>query len=260
MKILAVDDEQLMLDALRESIQEAAPQEEIYAFRKASDALAFAKEHPIDVAFLDIRMRGMDGLELGRWLLEQYPQMNLIFCTSYDEYISEAFRSIRCNGYITKPVDAEQISQELAHLRVPLHKPEPPRVRIHCLGRFEVFIDGLPIKFENSKTKEFLAYLVNACGGICGNQEIIAQLWEDDFRHDSYFKKIRKDLIDTLERCGCGEILYRQRGGLGINVDKVSCDYYDWKKHHTGRKKPEEYMTQYSWRMIPDDDGSNRIF
>lgn len=251
MTILAVDDEQLMLDALTGSIQEAAPNEKVVPFRKGSDAIAYARENVIDVAFLDIRMRGMDGLELGRRLLELYPEINLIFCTSYDEYVSEAFRSIRCNGYITKPVDAEQISAELAHLRVPLRVDRPKRVSFQCLGRFEIYIDGEPVKFENAKTKELMACLVDACGGVLGNQEIIVKLWEDDNRHDSYFKKIRKDLTDTLAIHGCDDILCRYRGGIGINVDKVECDYYKWREQNPG-KKPEVYMSQYTWALVPD--------
>lgn len=251
MVILAVDDEQLMLDALAASIREAAPNADVVPFRKSSDALAYAREHHLDVAFLDIRMRGMDGLELGKRLLEIYPELNLIYCTSYDEYVSEAFRSIRCNGYITKPVDAEQISTELEHLRVPMTRPVQKRVFFHCLGRFEAFIDGEPVKFENAKTKELLACLVDACGGILGNQEIIVKLWDDDNRHDSYFKKIRRDLLETLEAVGCEDVICRQRGGIGINLDRVTCDYYDWRKQHPG-KKPQIYMSQYYWALIPD--------
>lgn len=254
MKIIAVDDEQLMLDALVACIRKAAPDAELMPFRRAGEALAYAQEHPVDVAFLDIRMRGMDGLELGKRLLDLYPALNIIYCTSYDEYISEAFRNIRCNGYVMKPVDIEQIQSELSHLRLPFQNEKivaPCRVVFRCLGRFEVFVDGEPVKFENSKTKELLAYLVDASGGICNNQEIIAKLWEDDRRHDSYFKKIRKDLIDTLEALGCEDILCRHRGGLGINADLVKCDYYDWRKENPG-KKPEIYMSQYFWALIPD--------
>lgn len=250
MQILAVDDEQLMLDALTVCIQEAAPNAQVYSFRRSSDALNFAKENPLDVAFLDIRMRGMDGLELGKQLLLIHPSINLIYCTSYDEYVSEAFRAIRCNGYITKPVDAEQIARELACLRVPMFLPKKKRVEFHCLGRFEMFIDGEAVKFENAKTKELMACLVDACGGICSNQEIIVKLWEDDNRHDSYFKKIRKDLGDTLQAYGCADILCRQRGGIGINVDMVKCDYYDWKRQNPG-KMPDVYMSQYFWALIP---------
>lgn len=251
MRILAVDDEQLMLDALVCCIKEAEPDASVFPFRRGSDALTFAGENPVNVAFLDIRMRGMDGLELGKRLVELYPDINLIYCTSYDEYVSEAFRDIRCNGYITKPVDAEQIRTELDHLRVPMNLPSQKRVTFRCLGRFEAFIDGEPVKFENAKTKELLACLVDACGGILGNQEIIVKLWEDDNRHDSYFKKIRRDLLETLEALGCGDVICRQRGGIGINVDRVVCDFYDWKKQNPG-KKPEIYMSQYFWALIPD--------
>ena len=252
MIILAVDDEQLMLDALTANIVEAVPDSEVHPFRKASDALAFAQSNKVDVAFLDIRMRGMDGLELGRRLLNMHPELNIIFCTSYDEYISEAFREIRCNGYITKPVDPEQIAREMAHLRVPLNRLDESRIILRCMGYFEAYLDGEPIKFESAKTKELLAYIVDGCGAICPNQDVIAHLWEDDNNHDSYFKKIRKDLLDTMDNSGCGDIIFRQRGGLGINTEKVKCDYYDWRKKNPGQRKPQEYMTQYEWANVPE--------
>lgn len=251
MKILAVDDERIMLDGLTSCILEAAPAAEVYSFRYSQEALAFAENNRIDVAFVDIHMPGMNGLDFGRKLMEIHPDLNLIFCTAYDEYISEAFRDIRCNGYIVKPVDAEQIINELNHLRVPLKQEQKNRIRVQCFGRFEVYLDGQPVKFESGKTKELLAYLVDNCGGICGNQEIIAVLWDDDGSHDSYFKKIRKDLQDTLARYDCEDILWRQRGGIGINKEKIDCDLYEWKKENEG-KYPGDYMIQYSWANIPE--------
>lgn len=249
MRILAVDDEKLMLAALKDSIAEAEPDAEIYAFRKAQEALNFARENEIDVAFLDIRMRGMDGLELGREVLNLYPELNLIFCTGYDEYISEAFREIRCNGYITKPVDAVQIATELAHLRVPMARgknDEEKTVSIRCFGYFEAFVKGKPLEFGSGKTKELFAYLVHSCGRVCSNQEIMTCMWEDDKDHYSYFKKMRKDLEDTLQKNHCEDILFRQWGGLGIDTEKVTCDLYSWKKKHNGPYKGN-YMLQYSW-------------
>ncbi len=248
MKILAVDNEKLMLGALVSSIEDAAPNSEIYSFRKATEALEFAADNAFDAAFLDIRMRGMDGLELAKELMKIDPGLNVIFCTGYDDYISEAFRDVRCNGYITKPVDAEQVARELKHLRKPveLEEEEKKRVRFQCFGYFEAFADENPIEFERSKTKELLAYLVHAEGAICSNQEIIVYLWEDDQDHESYFKKIRKDLTETLEKLGCSDIICKQRAGIGIHVDKVDCDYYEWKKKHSERYYGE-YMKQYTW-------------
>ena len=246
MTILAVDDEKLLLMALENSIREAVPNADIAAFRKAAEALAYTEENQVDVAFLDIRMRGMDGLELARRMLEIDPRINIIFCTGYDDYISEAFREIRCNGYITKPVDTQKILQEMRHLRAPLDITPNKKIRFQCFGNFEAFVNGEPMQFERAKTKELLAYLVNACGAICTNNEIIVNLWDDDENHDSYYKKLRLDLLNTLERYGCSDILFRQRGGIGIATDLVDCDYYAWKKNNPG-KYPGEYMKQYLW-------------
>lgn len=251
MTILAVDDEKLMLTALENAIKEAVPASTVVSFRKAADALAYIEENQVDVAFLDIQMRGMSGLELARKMLEIDPRCNIIFCTSYDEYVSEAFRDVRCNGYITKPVDAEKVANEMEHLRTPLLLHAQKKVRFQCFGNFEVFLEDEPLKFERAKTKELLAYLVNACGAICTNSEIIVNLWDDDENHDSYFKKLRLDLLTTLEKYGCSDILFRQRGGIGVATALVDCDYYTWKKTHSGRY-PGEYMKQYLWSAFQE--------
>lgn len=256
MRIIVVDDEGLLLQSMVKCVSRVAPNAEVIGFQFSVKAWEYAQEHAIDVAFVDINMPGMNGLELGKKLLEIQPQLNLIYSTAYDEYIAEAFREVRCNGYIVKPVDDEAIAEELKHLRMPLKAEAPEKdkdakkVRIQCFGRFEVYLDGKPMNFESHKTKELLAYLVNNCGGICSNQEIEAVLWDDDDRHNSYFKKLRKDLMDTLERVGCENIIWRQRGGIGIDPKQVDCDYYEWKKTNSG-KYPGDFMMQYDWANIP---------
>lgn len=245
MTILAVDDEKLLLMALENAIREAVPDADVQSFRKPAEALAYTEENEVSVAFLDIRMRGMDGLELAKKMLEIDPRINIIFCTGYDDYISEAFREVRCNGYISKPVDAQKVWQEMQHLRVPLDIGKK-KVRIQCFGNFEVFVNGEPMQFERAKTKELLAYLVNANGAVCSNNEIIVNLWDDDENHDSYFKKLRLDLFATLEKYGCEDILFRQRGGIGIVTELVDCDYYRWRKNNSGSYHGE-YMKQYLW-------------
>lgn len=246
MRILALDDEKLILNGLVDSIREAAPTAEIVAFRNGPEVLEYIEDHKVDVAFLDIHLRGMDGLDIGRILLEQQPEVNVIYCTGHSEYMEEAFRNVRCNGYLMKPVDAAQVREELEHLRVPLRKVEEPRIHIRCFGWFEVFYDGSPMIFEVKRTKELLACLVDACGGICSNQELINLLFRDDENHDSYFKKLRRDLLETFERYGCADVILRPRGGLGIDPDAVSCDYFEWKRNYRG-EYPGEYMTQYPW-------------
>ncbi len=246
MNILAVDDEKLMLSRLVRSISEARPDADIHEFRVSKDALEFAKDNKIDVAFLDIRMRGMDGLELARELNKLYSDINIIFCTGYDEYIGEAFREIRCNGYITKPVDPDQIREEFRHLRRPLEVDEKPKITIQCFGHFGAYYKGKPLQFGSNKTLELLAYLINARGGVCTNQEIMTYLWDDDDPHDSYFKKLRKDLFETLASYGCEDIVYKSWGGMGINKELVDCDFYTWLENNDG-EYTGDYMKQYPW-------------
>ena len=93
---------------------------------------------------------------------------------------------------------------------------------------------------------ELLAYLINARGGVCTNQEIMTYLWDDDDPHDSYFKKLRKDLFETLASYGCEDIVYKSWGGMGINKELVDCDFYTWLENNDG-EYTGDYMKQYPW-------------
>mgnify|MGYP002513243935 CR=1 FL=1 len=146
-----------------------------------------------------------------------------------------------------KPITPEKVKLELENLRRPII--EKKRLKVQTFGNFEAYIDGRPIAFKYSKTKELLAYLVDRKGALCTNGEIIAILFEDDEGHDAYFRSLRKDLTDVLEMAGCGEVLSQQRGRIGIIPELVDCDYFNWcSGKRTGVNAFRgEYMTQYSW-------------
>ena len=92
MRILCIDDEPLALEMLEEAIQEAKPDADVKAFRKQSELLEEAQQNGCDIAFLDIHMRGMNGVELAKQLKEINPKMNIIFVTGYDEYTGDAMQ------------------------------------------------------------------------------------------------------------------------------------------------------------------------
>ena len=64
MNIVAVDDEVFALSDLEEVLMECLPNTEIHCFDNAEDVIAYAKEHKIDIAFLDIEMNDMTGIQL----------------------------------------------------------------------------------------------------------------------------------------------------------------------------------------------------
>ena len=246
MIVIAVDDERLALENLADSIRQASPDAQIHRFRYSEDALAFAKENQVDVAFLDVEMVSMNGVELAELLKLFHPDINIIFSTGYGHYRDAAF-DLHASGYLTKPITPEKVRKELDNLRRPVRNPK--RIRIRAFGNFEVYLDGTPISFKYSKTKEMLAYLVDRKGALCTNGEIMAILFEEDKGHEAYFRSLRKDLTDILETAGCSEILSQQRGRLGIIPELVDCDYFSWcvGKSSPGNAYLGEYMTQYSW-------------
>lgn len=245
MRVLAVDDEAVMLERLEECICDVLPEAEIHSFRRPSEALAFAEGSPVDIAFLDIQMRGMDGITLGKKLADFLPQLNIIYITAYSEHAFDAYQ-LNASGYLLKPIDPNEMRRQLQCLRYPI--PKKKRVSFQCFGTFEVSVDGQRLNFKYERTRELLAYLVDRCGASCSMDEIMSILWEDE-THPSYFQNLRKDLQDTLRRIGCEEILDKGRGKLAIKTDLVACDYYQWK---SGNEQGVnlyrgEYMTQYSW-------------
>lgn len=253
MNILAVDDERLALAALTAAIEGADSQAEVHGFRTSTDALASLSERSYDVAFLDIELRECTGIELAEKLKRLCPAMRIVFVTGYSEYAVDAF-ALHADGYVLKPVSFERISAELEHLRASAElldaegeDDQAPRLRFQCLGNFEVFVDGRPVSFARTKTKELLAYLVDRRGAMCSNRELMAALWEDD-DHEPYLRQLKKDLADTFEAIGCLDALERRRGSVGLVVDKVLCDYYDLLDNIEGSGEFRgEYMEQYSW-------------
>lgn len=245
MNIIAVDDEELALDSLVDAISQAAPWAAVRGFSDAGDALAFAQANCCGVAFLDIEMAGMSGVELAERLKHVNPDVNIIFTTGFSQYLDAAF-DLHASGYLTKPITPEMVRREMAELRRPL--PRENRIRVQAFGNFEVYLGRRPVIFQYSKTKELLAYLVDRRGALSSNGEIISALFADERNHDAYLRRLRKDLTDTLEAAGCGTILVRQRGCLGILPEQIDCDYFDW---CAGRRKGilycGEYMAQYSW-------------
>lgn len=111
MKVLIVDDEKLALSRLKRLLNEQNILDIIEVDNPIKAITEVAKEK-IDVAFLDISMPTMTGLELANNLIEINPNIYIVFQTAYEEYALEAFD---CGGmdYILKPISEESIKKSL---------------------------------------------------------------------------------------------------------------------------------------------------
>lgn len=250
MNIIAVDDEKLSLEALVSCIKENLPNETVNAFRKTSDAEVYVCRNGCDIAFLDIEMRDVNGIELAKKIQEINSKVNIVFVTGYGDYTGEAF-SIFASAYIMKPVTAEKVKKALETLRYG-NVLEEGRLKAVTFGNFEVYSHGEPIKFRYKKTKELLAYLIDRRGAMCTNNEIIAVIWEDDdFGTDrqDYLKKLKQDLVNTLLELGSEDAVIRQRGQIAVNPKCIECDLFKYLEGDSTmvNSYQGEYMSQYSW-------------
>ncbi|MGI9309268.1 MAG: LytR/AlgR family response regulator transcription factor, partial [Gammaproteobacteria bacterium] len=114
LKLLIVDDEAPARIRLREIVTATDAWDVVAEAANGHDALTLCAEHTPDVALLDIRMPGMDGIELAGHLagLERPPA--IIFATAYDEYAIKAFET-HAVGYLLKPVRREKLLRALEH-------------------------------------------------------------------------------------------------------------------------------------------------
>ena len=249
MKIIAVDDEKHALDSIKESIKNVAPQAEVITFERGDFALDFAKENEIDIAFLDISMPVMNGIELAKELKKLNPHINIVFCTAYGEYAVDAIR-VHASGYLLKPYNDSQVKAELDNLLHPIAEPMP-RVFARCFGDFDLFVNGKAVTFSRSKSKEILAFLISKNGGLSNRKDIAAAIFGDDYtdKTQNYLVKLYNELVKTLKKYGVEDILIKGFNQYGVNVNNFNCDYYDYKNGvpQAINAYQGEFLAQYEW-------------
>jgi DNA-binding LytR/AlgR family response regulator len=111
------EDETLLRDALVELLAAAWPELEVAAAcEDGAAALEAIAAHQPDVAFLDIRMPGLSGLEVAAALADCSPRTQVVFVTAYDQYAIDAFERGAVD-YLQKPVAPERLAATVRRLK-----------------------------------------------------------------------------------------------------------------------------------------------
>jgi len=243
---IAVDDEALMLGALVAAIEASPDITEVNKFSDCEKALEFVKEKTVDIAFLDINMRGMGGLALAEKIISASPNCKIVFCTGYEEYAIPAFK-LHASGYLMKPVSAEDVQGEIDNIKG--FRQKEKLLTVKCFGNFEVYAKNEVLAFKRLKTKELFAFLVDRNGAGMTAKQICAALFPDDTddaKNSAYLRQLVMDLKNTLRAVGAETVLCHDTPCYRVDTNLLKCDYFS----HLETGKPEfygEYMTQYSW-------------
>ena len=108
MKILIVDDEALARERLHDLVIELFPNTITIEAINGLDALEKISEHSPEIILLDIRMPGMDGLELANHLLQLESPPAIVFTTAYQDHTLSAFDA-NAVDYLLKPIRKERL-------------------------------------------------------------------------------------------------------------------------------------------------------
>lgn len=168
--VVIVEDEKPILELMKVVVGRNPHCRIIGAFNNPLEALEKLPELKPDIAFLDVEMPKLSGIELAQRLNECCEGTRIVFTTAYKEYALEAFR-VFAFDYILKPVMTSAIDRITTRLLKEADRtggpggsapPEPaPKASIYCLGSFEVRSPkGELVRWPTRKTEELFAYLL----------------------------------------------------------------------------------------------------
>jgi len=163
-KAILVDDEQLAIELLTHYLKLTGMVEVVASFTNPLKAYeAINAGLTADVAFLDIDMPGMTGLELAASIRDN---MEIIFVTAYNTFAIEAFE-LNAISYLLKPAEIERLRSGLTRLqrflgKMPVAATINQPLQIRTLGRVAYYFadSERTIKWRTAKAEELLMYLI----------------------------------------------------------------------------------------------------
>lgn len=249
MRAIIVDDESYCADYLEGLCEDIQGLRIIGKFENAMEARDFLSNNRVELAFLDIEMPGLSGIQAVEALREVCPGLAIIFVTGYENYAMDAFK-LDAVSYLLKPCDSSELAHaiEKAARLIPLTSK---RLQVRTFGHFAVYIDGEPFRFSNRKAKELMALLVNQQGGVVTMEQAVCTLWEDR-PYDNTVKQLYRKAVIYLNQISSQKNLnffVSNRGSCHIIPSAMLCDYFELLAGNPKAREyfNGEYMMDYSW-------------
>ena len=247
MRIIAIDDEASPLNLMRIMLEGTEGTELVASFSNAVDALEYLRHVQVDLAFVDVEMPDMNGIDFAN-AVEALPNPPLIvFVTAYSQYAMDAWGTDAV-AYILKPFDRAQLVRVLDRAEHMLSIAKRGGFEVRCFPRFDVLVAGKPVVFHSKRAKELLAYLVLHRGSWVDIGTLVYDLFGDidEKSSKSHYRVILTRLRQTLSELGIEDILKTEYGKIRVDIPEENCDYYRCLR---GRRSlfSGEFMQEYSW-------------
>lgn len=179
---IVIDDERPAIKELEFLLREHVAIRVVGTFTNPQRALDELPALNPQVAFLDINMPQLPGIDLASQLLDRCPLLQIVFVTAYDQYAVEAFE-LHALDYLLKPVGAERLSKTVQRIVDRTQSATPAAGRtlaITTFGRFSLGWSGQEaLRWRSEKTRELFAFLLQCAGREVRKEEIMDAVFPD---------------------------------------------------------------------------------
>lgn len=246
MNVIYVDDEAMQIENFRLTVDGMERIDDLRTFDKGEAALEWVKSHPVDVAFLDIEMPHINGIELAKRIKAVDQNIRIIFVTAYDQYALEAF-GVNAIGYLLKPYSEEDVEKELTKAYYVRDIPKT-EIRITTMPHFGLTVDGRRLTLGQTKQAELLAFLVDRGEAGVTKQDAMEHLWAG-YSSESVYWTTMSRLKAMLDEAGIPDLILSKGKTKYINTEIVDCDLYhllNGEPSAAGNYKGK-YLEEYEW-------------
>ena len=229
---LIAEDEPMLRAQLRARLGDAWPELTIVAeAENGEQALALFDERKPDIAFLDIRMPLVSGLEVARALSGR---CHVVFVTAYDEYAVAAFDEGAVD-YVLKPVAPERIAKVATRLK---QRVATPPLDLAAL------IAKLAAREESGGPLKWIRASLGSVMQVIAVTDVVYFQAEDKYtkvvtrESEALIKKPIKDLFDELDQ----EVFWQIHRGTIVNLNAIARIERDWRDQPviTLKSRPEK--------------------
>jgi DNA-binding LytR/AlgR family response regulator len=212
--VLAVDDEPPALDELAYLLNADGRVAHVHRAGDATEALRVLRDTEVDAVFLDIRMPGLDGMELARILRRFARPPAIVFVTAYDDGAVDAF-DLGVTDYVRKPVRAERLGESLRRVAgarlvptpAPAAQTDEPAIPVELAGTTRM-LPRSSVRWVEAQGDYARLHTADASHLVRVSLATLAERWADAGFvriHRSYLVQIR--LIAELRLTGSGYVV-----------------------------------------------------
>lgn len=234
LKAVLVDDEIPVLSLLERMVLATNKIEIIAKFSNSEQALEDIPHLRPDIVFLDVNMPRLSGVELATLLLDDMPDLSVVFVTAYDQYAIQAFK-LNALHYLLKPITSDDITTVIERIQNRMIIPKSPIVNkseLILFGNMRIKNNGETIDFLTPKILELLALLVTNRDKGISKWTIIDALWSE-----SSAEKSQQNLhtiiyrIKKIFRQYNLEVSVKTKGSVySLELSNVFCDIVEYDK------------------------------